>query len=64
MEDEEKIKKICSDFSLLSAEQQDYILGILQALVFAQTSSGQVGSSQTGEAGQTGSGEQPAKSSK
>jgi hypothetical protein len=33
---EEKLKKICNDFSLLSDEQQDYILGILQALVFAK----------------------------
>ena len=32
---EEKLKKVCNDFSLLSEEQQDYILGILQALVFA-----------------------------
>ena len=34
---EEKLKKICNDFSLLNEEQQDYILGILQALVFAKT---------------------------
>ena len=34
---EEKLKKICDDFSLLSEEQQDYILGILQALVFAKS---------------------------
>ena len=34
---EEKLKKVCNDFSLLSEEQQDYILGILQALVFAKT---------------------------
>jgi len=38
---DEKLKKVCSDFSLLSDEQQDYILGILQALVFAKTSSNQ-----------------------
>jgi len=35
---EEKLKKVCSDFSLLTEEQQDYVLGILQALVFAKTS--------------------------
>ena len=34
---EEKLRKVCSDFSLLTEEQQDYILGILQALVFAKT---------------------------
>jgi len=34
---EEKTKKVCDDFSLLKAEQQDYILGILQALVFANS---------------------------
>jgi hypothetical protein len=34
---EEKLKKVCDDFSLLNAEQQDYILGILQALVFAKS---------------------------
>ncbi|MDR0442691.1 MAG: hypothetical protein LBH44_04700 [Treponema sp.] len=33
---EERLKKVCSDFSLLNEEQQDYILGILQALVFAR----------------------------
>ncbi|MDR0323011.1 MAG: hypothetical protein LBI12_01025 [Treponema sp.] len=35
---EEKLKKVCNDFSLLNEDQQDYILGILQALVFAKTS--------------------------
>jgi hypothetical protein len=34
---EDKLKKVCDDFSLLNDEQQDYILGILQALVFAKT---------------------------
>jgi len=34
---EEKLKKVCDDFSLLSEEQQDYILGILHALVFAKS---------------------------
>jgi hypothetical protein len=33
---DEKIKKVCNDFSLLNDEQQDYVLGILQALVFAK----------------------------
>ena len=37
MNEEEKLKKVCNDFSLLSEEQQDYILGILQALVFAKS---------------------------
>jgi hypothetical protein len=37
MVDEKKLKKVCNDFSLLSEEQQDYILGILQALVFAKS---------------------------
>jgi hypothetical protein len=37
MIDEEKLKKVCNDFSLLSEEQQDYILGIIQALVFAKS---------------------------
>jgi hypothetical protein len=32
----EKLKKICDDFSLLKEEQQDYVLGIMQALVFAK----------------------------
>ena len=32
---DEKLKKVCNDFSLLNEEQQEYILGILQALVFA-----------------------------
>jgi hypothetical protein len=37
MNQDEKLKKVCTDFSLLNGEQQDYILGILQALVFAKT---------------------------
>ncbi|MDR2480628.1 MAG: hypothetical protein LBD48_15120 [Treponema sp.] len=37
MTKEEKLTKICTDFSSLSEEKQDYILGILQALVFANT---------------------------
>ena len=38
MAEDEKLKKVCSDFSLLDEGQQDYILGIIQALVFAKTS--------------------------
>jgi hypothetical protein len=46
---EEKLKKVCDDFSLLNEEQQDYILGILQALVFAKTtySQSETGNSET-----------------
>ena len=36
MDKDEKLCKICNDFSLLNDEQQNYILGILQALVFAK----------------------------
>ena len=39
MTQDEKLKKASNDFLMLSAEQQDYILGILQALVFANTAS-------------------------
>ena len=39
MTQEEKLKKICDDFSLLGEEHQDYVIGILQALVFANTTS-------------------------
>jgi hypothetical protein len=34
---DEKLDKVCKDFSSLSGEKQDYILGILQALVFANS---------------------------
>jgi hypothetical protein len=34
---EEKVEKVCKNFSLLSEEQQDYIMGILNALVFAKS---------------------------
>ena len=37
MNQEEKLNKICNDFASLPDEKQDYILGILQALVFANT---------------------------
>ena len=40
MNKDEKLEKVSKDFSLLSEEQQDYILGIIQALVFAKTSGG------------------------
>ena len=39
---EEKLKKVCDDFSALSEEQQDYVLGILQALVFAKSAYKQI----------------------
>jgi hypothetical protein len=35
MTKEEKIDKVAKDFSALPEDKQDYILGILQALVFA-----------------------------
>ena len=38
---DKKLEKVCSDFSLLKEDQQDYILGILQALVFAKTANSQ-----------------------
>jgi hypothetical protein len=41
MVNEEKLKKACDNFSLLSEDQQDYILGILQALVFAKNANNQ-----------------------
>jgi len=36
MNKDEKLDKVSKDFSLLSEEQQDYILGIINALVFAK----------------------------
>jgi hypothetical protein len=36
MPKEEKLDKMCKDFTSLSEDKQDYILGILQALVFAK----------------------------
>ena len=35
MTKEEKLDKFTNDFSLLPEEKQDYILGVLQALAFA-----------------------------
>jgi hypothetical protein len=34
MTKEEKLEKVCLDFGLLSEEKQEYVLGMLQALVF------------------------------
>jgi len=39
MNKEEKLEKVCKDFSKLNEEQQDYVLGIMQALVFAKSAS-------------------------
>ena len=36
MDKNEKLNKVCNDFVMLNDDQQDYILGILQALVFAR----------------------------
>ena len=36
MNNDQKLKKICDDFLLLDEKQQDYVLGILEALVFAK----------------------------
>jgi hypothetical protein len=36
MTKEEKLDKVCKEFSSLSEDKQEYILGILQALVFAR----------------------------
>jgi hypothetical protein len=36
---EEKLDKVCKDFTALSEDKQDYILGIVQALVFANNES-------------------------
>jgi hypothetical protein len=35
MTKEEKLEKITKDFCLLSEEKQEYIIGMLQALVYA-----------------------------
>jgi hypothetical protein len=50
MYQDEKLKKVCDDFSLLSGEQQDYILGILQALVFAKSVNNQAEAEKSGTA--------------
>jgi hypothetical protein len=49
MVDDEKLKKVCEGFSLLDEDQQDYILGILQALVFAKASYKQSESNNTND---------------
>jgi len=41
MGQDEKLERVCKDFTKLNEEQQDYILGILQALVFAKTTNSQ-----------------------
>jgi len=41
MNQDEKLEKVCKDFSKLNEKQQDYILGIMQALVFAKSTCGQ-----------------------
>jgi hypothetical protein len=40
MTKEEKLDKMCKDFTSLSEDKQDYVLGILQALVFAKNEMG------------------------
>jgi hypothetical protein len=40
MTQEEKLDKVCKDFTSLSGDKQDYVLGILQALVFAKDEMG------------------------
>ena len=41
MNQEEKLEKVCKDFLKLNDDQQNYILGILQALVFAKSTDNQ-----------------------
>jgi hypothetical protein len=36
MTQKEKLDKMCRDFSALGEDKQDYVLGILQALVFTK----------------------------
>ena len=38
MTKDEKLNKVLQDFSLLPEDKQNYVLGILQALVFASDS--------------------------
>jgi hypothetical protein len=40
MVNEKKLNKISKDFTRLPDEKQDYILGVLQALVFAKEEGG------------------------
>jgi len=37
MNQNEKLDKVCNDFSKLNDDQQDYILGIMNALIFAKS---------------------------
>jgi hypothetical protein len=37
---EEKLDKVCKDFTSLSGDKQDYVLGILQTLIFAKDEMG------------------------
>ena len=39
MNKDEKLEKVSADFLKLNNEQQDYVLGIMQALVFAKSTS-------------------------
>jgi hypothetical protein len=36
IEKEERIERLCSGFSLLEEKDQEYIFGVLQALLFAK----------------------------
>jgi hypothetical protein len=36
IENKERIAKLCADFSLLDDKDQEYIFGVLQALLFAK----------------------------
>jgi len=37
MNNDEKLEKVCKEFSSLSEKQQEYIIGIMQALAFANS---------------------------
>jgi hypothetical protein len=43
MTKEEKLERVCRNFLSLSEEKRDYILGILQALVFANERDSAIG---------------------
>jgi hypothetical protein len=42
MTENTRFEKICKEFCLLSEEKQEYILGMLQALVYVHDESGRV----------------------
>ena len=42
MTKDEKLNKVIQDFSMLPEEKQNYVLGILQALVFAGDGRGEI----------------------